>query len=352
MSPINHSLQRGFVLVSVLWVLVIMVMAASAFSIWVDRVREQAHLRQQHTETYRRSTDTLTKVVYTYLTGMKTSDGVAWPGASGDATVQAKFDSLDDFMAGAAAKVTASTAGFMRMDDSVLDIGNGIRVMVQDRAGLIGLSFLTDRKVFNSIAAHAGKQITAERLADTLSDYQDPDGVRRGQGAEEHDYGREQLPPPMNGYLRSPLQLRSILDWDLALETRDDAWLLRVFRNEGNAVINANTASAAALNLVLNNEQAAQQILIARAQQPYSRASDLIKFTGGSEDLPFSIVPAAGFRFWWWHEGDTTAYVYDVQFSPLDSGADAWYFNWTARVNLPDDMAQSTARTIDHPFFR
>ena len=352
MSPVNHQSQRGFVLVSVLWVLVIMTLAASAFSVWVDRVREQAYLRQQHTETYRKSTDVLTKVVYTYLTGMKTSDGVAWPGVSGETSVQAKFDSLDDFMAGVAAKVTAPTSGFMRLDGSVLDMGNGVRVMVQDRAGLIGLSFLTDRKIFNSIATQAEKQMTAERLADTLSDYQDSDGIRRGQGAEEYDYSREGLPPPMNGYLRSPLQLRSIIDWDVALRARDDAWILRVFRNEGNSVINANTASADALNVVLNNEQATQQILGARAQQPYSRASDLIKFTGGSEDLLFSITPAAGFRFWWWHEGDTTAHVYDVQFSPLDSGADAWYFNWTARVNLPDDLAQSTARTIDHPFFR
>lgn len=352
MSSAKCRSQGGFVLVSVLWVLVIMILAATAFSVWVDRVREQAFLRQQHAETYRKSTDALTKVVYTYLTGMKTSDGVAWPGTSGDAPLEVKFDSLDDFMAGAAAKVTASSAGYMRMDGSVLDAGGGVRVMVQDRAGLIGLSFLTDRKVFSAIANQAGKQITAERLADTLADYQDSDGVRRGQGAEEYDYRREGMPPPMNGYLRSPLQLRSVMDWDVALKARDDAWILRVFRNEGNAVINANTASADALTLVSSSEQAAQQILSARTQQPYSRASDLIKFTGGSEDLFFSIAPAAGFRFWWWHEGDTTAYVYDVQFSPLDSGAEAWYFNWTARVNLPDDLAKSTIRTIDHPFFR
>jgi hypothetical protein len=347
----KYQVQSGFVLVSVLWILVIMVMAASAFSIWVDRVREQASLRQQHAETYRRSTDALTKVVYTYLTGHKTSDGVSWPGSGGAKTV-AKFDSLDDFMAGAAAKVVASEAGFMRLDGSVLDIGDGIRIMVQDRGGLIGLSFLADKTIFASLAAQAKNQITAERLEDTLLDYQDSDGIRRGQGAEEHDYKRTLMPPPMNGYVRSPLQLRSIIDWDVALKNRDDAWILRVFRNEGNAVVNANTAYAGALRLILNNEQNIQTIIAAREQQPYSRSSDLIKFTGGGEDLLFSTTPAAGFRFWWWHQGDTTAHVYDVQFSPLDSGTNAWYFNWTARVTLPDDLAQSTAKAIDHPFFR
>jgi len=343
--------QKGFVLVSVLWVLVIMVLAASAFSIWVDRVREQASLRQQHAETYRRSTDALTKVVYTYITGIKTSDGVAWPGSNG-AKTEVKFDSLDDFMAGAAAKVTASSAGFLRLDGTVFDIGDGIRIMVQDRGGLIGLSFLANKTVFNSLAMHSGNHVTGERLADTLLDYQDADGVRRAQGAEEHDYIRASLPPPMNGYLRSPLQLRSIIDWDVALKDRDDAWILRVFKSEGDAVINANTAYAGALQLVLNNEQNVQSVLDGREPNPYSRASDLVKFTGGSEDLLLSIIPAAGFRFWWWHQGDTAAYVYDVQFSPLDSGVNAWYFNWTARVTLPDDLAKSTAKTIDHPFFR
>jgi hypothetical protein len=347
----KHQAQSGFVLVSVLWILVIMVVASSAFSIWVDRVREQASLRQQHAETYRRSTDALTKVVYTYLTGHKTSDGVSWPGSGGAKTV-AKFDSLDDFMAGAAAKVVASEAGFMRLDGSVLDIGDGIRIMVQDRGGLIGLSLLADKTIFASLAAQAKNQISTERLADTLLDYQDPDGIRRGQGAEEHDYRRELMPPPMNGYLRSPLQLRSIVDWDVALKARDDAWILRVFRNEGNAVVNVNTAYVGALRLILNNEKNIQTILTSREQQPFSRVSDLTKFTGGTEELLFSTIPAAGFRFWWWHQGDTTAHVYDVQFSPLDSGANAWYFNWTARVTLPDDLAQSTAKAIDHPFFR
>lgn len=348
----RNETQKGFVLVSVLWILVIMVLAASAFSVWVDRVREQAFLRQQHSETYRKSTDVLTKVLYTYLTGMKTSEGVAWPGASGVAASTAKFDSLDDFMAGVAAKVSVSASGFMRLDGSVLDVGEGVRVMIQDHAGLIGLSSLSDQKVFNSLAKYAGNSVTPERLRDTLADYQDLDSLRKSQGAEARDYNLQGWAAPMNGYLRTPLQLRSILDWDLALGQYDNAWILRVFRTEGAAVINANTAYAGALGLIVTDTTMLQAIISGREKQPYSRASDLTKYTGGTEDLLLATLPAAGFRFWWWHQGDTTARVYDVQFSPLESGANAWYFNWTARVTLPNDLAQSTAKTIDHPFFR
>jgi Tfp pilus assembly protein PilX len=45
--PAQRRAQGGFVLVSVLWVLVIMVLAASTFSLWVDKSREQAMERRR-----------------------------------------------------------------------------------------------------------------------------------------------------------------------------------------------------------------------------------------------------------------------------------------------------------------
>ena len=344
--------QQAFVLVAVLWVLVIMVLAAAAFSLWVDRVRDQAFSRQQQVDTYQRSTAILTKVLFVYLTGIKTSEGIAWPSGDDSApALSAKFDSLDDFMAGAAPKVNVTAAGFMRMDGEVLDVGNGVRVMVQDHAGLIGLTFLSDKQIFDNIAKISGDKVSGARLRDTLSDYQDADSLRKLQGAESQDYRQQGLLPPINGYLRSPLQLRSVMGWDSALSKYDNGWILRTFRTEGTAAINVNTASASALELVLGNKDQVEVLLGEREVRRYDRVSDLAKFVDGAEDISLSILPAAGFRLWWWHEGDTTARIYDVQFSPLDSGAKAWYLNWTARVTLPDDLAKNTAIKIDHPFF-
>lgn len=351
-SRIGMRQQQAFVLVAVLWVLVIMVMAATAFSLWVDRVREQAFARQQQVDTYQKSTDILTKVLYVYLTGMKTSEGIAWPSGDHSApALGAQFDSLDDFMAGAAPKVNVTAAGFMRMDGGVLDAGDDVRIMIQDHAGLIGLTFLSDQQIFNNIAKISGGKVSGMRLRDALYDYQDADSLRKLQGAESHDYRQQGLFPPTNGYLRSPLQLRAVMGWDAALSSYDNGWVLRTFRTEGAAAINVNTASASALGLVLRDQDQVKALLNEREARRYDRVSDLTKFVDGAEDISLSILPAAGFRLWWWHEGDTTARVYDVQFSPLDSGAKAWYFNWTARVTLPDDLAKSTAIKIDHPFF-
>lgn len=344
--------NRGFVLVSVLWVLVIMVLAATAFSVWVDSVREHASNRQKQVETYRASVDSLHKVVYTYMTGFKNSQGVAWPGESGGPQPTISFDSLDDFMGGAAPKVSASPAGFLHLDGAVLDLGNGMRVMVQDRAGLIGLSFLSDMRIFNAISSRNGGSVSAERLRDTLRDYQDPDGIRQLQGAEQRDYEQQGMAIPANGYLRSPLQLRSVMGWNSILAGYEDAWILRVFKAEGAGVINANTAAPQALELVVKDPELIPQIITRREQERFDGVSKLARYAGIDDEILLSILPASGIRFWWWHEGGATAHVYDVQFSPLESGVNAWYFNWSARVNLPDDLASRTAIAIDHPFFR
>ncbi|WP_039915863.1 type II secretion system protein GspK [Cellvibrio mixtus] len=337
---------------SVLWVLVIMVLAASAFAIWVERVREQAAFRQQQVEAYRRSTDMFARILYTYLTGPKTHEGVGWPGDKAESAQKFSFDSLDDFMAGAAPTIITGSAGFMAMDGSVLDAGDGLRIMVQDLGGLIGLSFLSEPGILNAIAKIDGRGLTGERFKDTLADYQDADDVREGLGAEAMDYHLQGLSPPLNGYLSSPLQLRSVLEWDWFLKNRDDSWILRIFRTEGGGGINANSAHADALALILDDPVKLQMLLAQRATAPFSSFTQLTKYIGDSEEVRLSVQPTAGFRFWWWHEGDTTARVYDVQFRPLESGTKAWYFNWTTRVNLPDDLATSTAKTIDHPFFR
>ncbi len=347
----RNSHHGGFVLISVLWVLVIMVLAASSFSLWVDKVREQAFLRQQSVEAYRRATDTLAKVTYSHMTGLKTSEGIAWPdGRQDDLTPQ--FQSLDDFMSGAMPVVTPSASGFMRMDGAVIDAGGGVRVMIQDRAGLIGLSFLSDPRIFTAMSSiHSLGKISPDQLADALFDYQDSDSIRLLQGAERQNYLQQGMYAPANGALRWPMQLRHIMGWSNLLNTSSDAYILQVFKVEGAGVVNANTASKHVLELVVGGAESAEAIINTREQKRFDRVSQLTPYVGGSEETYLSVMPESGFRFWWWHQGDAVANVYDVQFAPLESGTRAWYFNWSARVNLPDELATITPLKIDHPFF-
>jgi hypothetical protein len=171
------------------------------------------------------------------------------------------------------------------------------------------------------------------------------------QGAERRDYLQQGMPPPADGYLRSPLQLRNLIAWKDALAKYDDAWILQVFKTEGSGIINANTASSEALALVLLKPDMVPSLIEIRQRERFDSVSKLTAYAGVEDEILLSILPADGVRFWWWYEGSSTAYVYDVQFSPLESGLRAWYFDWSARVTLPDELASRTAIAVDHPFF-
>ncbi|WP_250657383.1 hypothetical protein [Alkalimarinus coralli] len=346
--------NAGFVLVSVLWLLVIMALAASAFSVWVDQSRSQASERQQQVRAQIKGSDIFAKVLYTYMTGERGVSGVPWPATEAkDRALQVLgFDSLEDFVSGAAPEAKARTAaGYMRMDGRVWDAGEGVRVIVQDRGGLIGLSSLSQRAVFTALAKQGGNKKMTERLQQTLYDYQDHNSYRRESGAEAHHYEKAGLPLPMNGYLRFPLQLRAVMNWTDALAGFSDASLLKTFKVDGGASVNANTASIDALRLVSSNQSMAEEIAAVSAKAPYKSIFDLPGDKSGGDDIPFSITMTGGFRFWWWHINDPVAHVYDVQFDSLESGRNTRIINWTTRVALPDELAKSPAVEIDHPFF-
>jgi hypothetical protein len=355
LSYVIYKAQSGFVLVSVLWVLVIMIMAASAFAMWVSVVREEAWTRQQRMDSYRSSTESLNKIVYSYLTGIKTTQGIPWPklGVSSEVANEVYFENFDAFLGGAAPKVkNLSEAGYIKFNEDVLDLGANVRVMVQDKNGLIGLSKLYATEVFdNLIKLTNDTKTNPQRLRDLLADYQDRNPIPALQGAEAREYRQRKLTEPLNGYLRYPLQIRSVMDWNDLLSKKSDAWILRTFKASGNSTVNVNTAPAAVLPLVLKDSANAQAIVELRNQKNIESVFDLTKYAGGTEDIPFSLMPSGGFRFWWWYEGSATAQVYDVQFEYQAPGQKAWYINWTTRVTLPDDLSKSTAIKINHPFF-
>lgn len=349
----RRARTSGFVLVAVLWVLVIMTLAASAFSGWVDLAREEAIKHQQQLDAKLRTVDLLARLSFAYATSPRVADGLVLPaGDGGTARQDVTFTSLDDFMAGAAPVVkNLDSYATLRMDDSVLAAGDGVRFSIQDRGGLIGVSFLTDRRVFQNLLSQLGGRATPDQLRDWLHDYQDADDYKRLNGAESMIYQQSRRPPPRNAYLRWPLELRKVLGWDELLASMPDGELLRVFKDEGSVMVNVNSAPLPVLKLLFSNEQL-NTVLQQRSKEPIRSVSSLASLAYDDGSIPLSVIPSEGFRLWVWHENSSTAEVYDVQFSHLNAGRSAWYYHWSVRVALPHDLASSTVQEVSHPFFR
>ena len=339
--------EGGFVLLAVLWVLVAMTIAASAFSIWVDQARADAARLQAQINAELAAHSVMSVATYARFTGRAGPRGVEWP-STGRSASQPTFQSLDDFLSGAApTQPEKSDVGYLRLDDTVYGVGH-LRFIVQDRGGYIGLTSPSNPYLFKSLA---GAGITAESLRDLLADYKDADKFRRLHGAEEAEYRLASRGAPAGGALRTPLQLRDVMGWDQVLADRSDAELLSLFRVDGGTFVNVNSASFAVIEMLLEDASVARDLVRQRQHAPYTSALDVAVITGSGEDLRFGIQPEPGFRFWWWHDSADVAHVYDVQFSPLVSGRNAVKINWYSRVALTDELKQKNIEPVDLPLF-
>lgn len=343
--------ERGMVLVSVLWVLVAMTLAASVFSLWVDRSRKLAMDLVAIAEYEHASRSVEAVIIYSRATALGGPDGVPWP-VGERALSEPVFDSIEDFMSGAAPQRSIEGgAGYLRLNGGVLEVGSA-RLMVRDRAGLIGLLDLSDRKIYERLAAlGVGGDASGDRLHDALADYMDADQLHLLNGAEVSDYQRLGRSPPVDGVLRSPLQLRDVVGWDVALASKDDAWLLDVFRVDGGGFINANTASEEALELVLPSPEGVAAVIGRRNSAPFRSTVEVDALLGGNEELYAGIEPADGLRIWRWQQGGMTAIVDDIQFDALQPGRAAVIRNWSSRVALSEKMVELPVEQVDHPIF-
>ncbi len=333
------------VLLAVLWVMVGMTLAASLFSAWVLQSRENAAKLLEAAEAQHQARSLQAAIIYTRITASAGPEGTPWPNSqSEDQQAQPMFDSIEDFLSGAAPRLS-STGAMMRMDGRTLAKGK-LRIAIQDRAGLIGLLTLSDLML--SRLARDIQGIDSERLRDTLNDYMDADQLHRLQGAEAPEYARLKRAPPLDGILRNPLQLRDVIAWDDALVRYSDAWILENLRVDGSHFINANSAPLSALQLILPKPETANSIL---AQRPLRSALQVNAEQGQGEDSFVGVMPGQGLRIWWWLEGDAAATVDDIQFDALKPGRDAIVLNWSTRVALSEKLANSPVEQVDHPFF-
>ncbi|MGK0440273.1 MAG: hypothetical protein ACJA0N_000058 [Pseudohongiellaceae bacterium] len=347
----NKKTQSGFVLVTVLWVLVIMLMALTAFTAWVDNAREQASSRQELINAKIKSHSLFSRALFTYMTGKQAASGISWPAEGGATVVIPGNINIADFFDVPTLLPNSVEAGFMQMNGRVIDAGGGLRIMIQDRGGLIGLSFLRKASVYSGINSIGGGNYTVDELKHTLQDYHDKNSFRLAKGAEGQQYKQAGLPAPANGYLRNPLQLRSVMHWHTLLGEVSDAWILQNFKVEGGAAVNVNSAQIDSLSLVVGSDDVAQQI---ENKRQLGAINSIFHIPLPPEDFEnnfFTMMPADGLRFWSWHINHPTAQVYDVQFNALAPGQSAWVVNWMTRVTLPDELARRTAVEINHPFF-
>jgi hypothetical protein len=193
----------------------------------------------------------------------------------------------------------ASAAGApeLRLDGRLYNLGDGVRVGVQDEAGLIDVNGNDERVVANMLEGLGVRRERARVLAAGLADFVDADDLVRTGGAE-----RVRLPEGVIGnvVLTTRWGVLDAVGWRNALEDRNiaDRVFAATAAGDGEHGVNINTAPLAVLTAMLG-PRLARDVFARREQSEIRDATELTALAAAGADAAgagFATMPGNAFR--------------------------------------------------------
>jgi len=292
--------QNGFVLVTTLWILATLTIAASFFALWTQRAVGIVQNMQTDTQGEIDMYSTQSTITYLLVTQGRNVGGLMVPQIETEEKGEIAIEEIDS--------------------DSILPVGGEIGLddrpyfgygkaffALQDKRGLIGINF-TSRSVLSRLFGLLGVEPELHGpLIAKLQDYIDPDDLHRLNGAEDSHYEKRNLPPPLNHYLTTSMECKNVLDW----EQQEVLWKDNIFGQLTNTIFatypNFNTAPALVLQSAYNlSANEANQIVNTRRNQPILSVRQINQMTGSLlevEPEELMIFPSSDLRLTIWHEG-------------------------------------------------
>ncbi len=266
-SPIPQRRQRGFVLVATLVAIAVITLGAAYFAGQVDNLRNNARQMQVWAEAEREAYAIRESIMFGAATGFRDEGGLALAGS------------------------------ILATDGRRYRVADGLDLSVQDERGLIGINTLDERSLSKLLAAIGIPTDQHPRIVDTLSDYMDPDDLRRLNGAEIAEYKQAGLGPPANDYLRTREQLRDVLGWreifaKLAaaegVAPGIQSRFLDLFSTGRHFGLNVNSAPGGVLAMVQGIDPARIPALLdQRKARAFNSIAELAPYTNGPIDADF-----------------------------------------------------------------
>jgi hypothetical protein len=342
----------GFILVAVLVALVVITLLASAVAVVSERAVREARENAEAFEADVAITSTRDTVLFLLNSQRQTYGGltvdqqVVW--SAGQATASRPIDmDMGDL------PPRLPVGNEIRLDGTPYRGLDGSRFSLQDDGGLFSpnWTFPLYRPGFFSlldVPAEEWESLEAKRL-----DYQDPDHLYRLGGAETPQYFEKKLPPPSNRTLATPLETRRIMDWDKALEGRDDASVMSLLTASRIVLVNVNTAPKDVLRTLPGvDEGKAQRMIALRETLPFMLNWQFLDTFDVplDEQAPIGFLATGSGTLKLWHNAGGPIRALHWTLTPIDEGGRPWRLDY--EIVLPHDEvtddtpAQATAAPL------
>ncbi|MCP4702608.1 MAG: general secretion pathway protein GspK [Gammaproteobacteria bacterium] len=356
------TVQHGFVLAATLWILAIITIAAGFFSLWAYRAAVLANDMQADLQGEIDIQSTRATVLYLLSTQRYTYAGLTVPLArSSKAGTEGGFGRLEDGLGEEALEAALEEAfqeleaapkqmdsldgpsllpvgGEIGLDDRVYYGYGSARFALQDEKGLFNVNFLVKQWAVRLLGILG---IDAELHGPLLAkhaDYIDIDDLHRINGAESYHYQAQDLPPPTNRLLRTPLENLRILGWAEQSSLWDTGlWRQLTTSTAMGGLPNFNFAPPLILqSFGITDAEGMERIIQARRNRtPYfNKLMNRALVNLGislDEGIP---LPSVFLRLTLWHSGTQRMRQIHIHMTPLAHKQKPWEIEYTLEQAL------------------
>jgi hypothetical protein len=287
----NHATEKGFILVAVLFLISFLALAVSFFSVWVTGEIQVSKQLRKKSEALVEATSLKADLIFFLMTkglnykGLDLTDKPAPTIGIGPAQNQQEDD---------APYISLFNKPYKK---------NNLIIRIQDEAGLINLGRFTKQqfdKLFESF------EIEPTHFDSLYSKFKDYTKTERAitkalNGATIDDYKDAGKPEPTNEALRTPFEIKRVLEWDNHENFYKNDKLFNMITTVVQKPINLNSAQKEVLGFIPDlNEDAITQILEHRkGDNPYFKDINAVANTTGAPLKPsrvYSFFPGNTLR--------------------------------------------------------
>lgn len=339
--------ERGFVLIIVLAVLVVLALLAAATATSAERAIQAAQDDANRFESELTMIGTRETLLFLLATQRQTVAGLTVNESDAAAAPSMSLDDPDGF--------TAMPVGNeIRLDSTPYQGLGTTQFALQDDRGLLSLNWTPPMLRFALYEKLGAPNTEWDGLDAKRLDYQDPDDLRRLNGAEAAEYRKADMPPPTNRALVTPLEFRRILGWDSLLAGMDDAELLSMLTMTRGADLNINTAPPQVLALLPGlDEKNAQRMVALRSNVPFLSPLQAQQTFGISPALEDAIAlfakPAGNLILWDRNSG--ARHLLHWTLTPFAVGGPPWRIDYEVILPRGNESDPAVASTPSTPLF-
>jgi hypothetical protein len=328
---------EGFILVTTIWILAIITVAAGFFALWTQRSLSIAQSMQEDIQGEIDLYSTQADVLYLLATQRFTIGGLTVPlpkkeEESASLTEAIMKKALTDYSSDPA-------KGTEIVQDDRPYFGHGKAYFaMQDAGGLINLNFESDEVISRLLGTLGVKVELRDSLVAKLRDYTDVDDLKHLNGAESYEYRQFHLPPPSNRLLSNPLECKRILGWSDQPGLWEEDALAQLTNTLLPAHPNFNTAPAKVLQAAYNMDTNGAERIIKLRQSMLFYDLDTVSQVAGVninlEPIDANFFPGSVLRLTLWYEGGRRMRQIHLLMNPRGFGMKPWLIDYSLELKL------------------